>query len=258
MIRNLKTAFLNEVNAAREASKFSIPSQMNSIKSLPKLLQGFLNSSGYDFSKKISLAKIQWEDTLLRFTQNSKWNKVTFYQINFLQEPVRLVYMKYSWLGLFPLEAIDSYTIGEGNMLVRLMSIFTIQDAKGVQMDLSELVTILAEVIFIPHYALRKYIIWEQVDEFRILATVTHNSLIARGIFHFNSFGECTLFETQDRYFTDKTKGYIKRKWIAKVEQYKMNNGVKFPSRFSTAWVDESGEYQYFKGTVSDIKLYEK
>ncbi|MCK4577528.1 MAG: hypothetical protein KAU50_01980 [Candidatus Marinimicrobia bacterium] len=75
------------------------------------------------------------------------------------------------WLGkitpfpLFTISAKDKFLNGEGNMLVKLLSIKTIADAKGPEVDQGELLRYLSEAVWYPSAFLSANVEWEAVDE---------------------------------------------------------------------------------------------
>lgn len=216
-------------------------------------MQQFFHRCGYTGLEKIGCAHIEWNNAMLKLSPKASWSPMRCHQVNFLLEPVRLVYMKILMLGLFPLEALDLYKDAQGRMLVKLLKIIPVSNAAGIEMDTAELVTILAETIMIPHYALQKYITWEVIDTSSIKGIINYKGISASGIFHFNQDGDCTRFVTNDRYLTQKNDKYQKTRWTATVNDYTLNKGIRFPSKFSAVWHTANGDYEYFKGTIKSI-----
>lgn len=254
-MENLRHTFLKAINSAEQRSVKAPFTSTNSFNSLPQLLQQFFHRCGYTGLEKIKCANIKWNDTMLRLSPTAKWSPMRCYQVNFLPEPVRLVYMKISMYGLLPLEALDLYKDAQGHMLVKLLKMIPISNATGKEMDAAELVTILAEVMIIPHYALQKYIVWEIIDASSIKGIISYNGISVSGIFHFNQNGECTRFVTQDRYLTKKNNKYQKTCWTATANDYILKKGIRFPTKFSATWHTDHGDFEYFKGSIKSIEF---
>jgi Family of unknown function (DUF6920) len=174
------------------------------------------------------------------------------YQFNAVRVPARIVYMKSLLAGIFPFEGRDKYQNGHGNMLIRLLKLFTIANARGEEMDISALVTVLSETFLTPTYALQPYLEWVPVDEYSAKAQVHHDGNTAGGQFYFNNAGEFIRFETDDRYKTVGNK-YEKCKWVVTVGDYIERNGVRFPTNASAAWHDKDWMFEYFKGRIENI-----
>lgn len=254
-MEKLRHTFLKAINSSGQHSAYAPPALSNAFNTLPELLQKFFHHCGYTGREKIECAHIKWNDTFLRLSPQAKWSPMRCYQLNFLGEPVRLVYMKIRLYGLFSLEALDLYKDAQGQMLIKLLKMIPISNARGKEMDISELVTILAETMIIPHYALQKYITWEAIDASSIKGIINYNGISASGIFYFNENGECTQFTTQDRYLTKKNKQYQKTPWTATANNYVLKNGIRFPTKFSATWHAGHDNYEYFKGRIKSIEF---
>src|SRR3569623_1407796 len=112
--------------------------------------------------------------------------------------------MKARISGLIPYTAIDKYRRGTGNMKIKIFKWFTVSDAKGNEMNQAELVTILAETIFLPLYALQRYITWRSINPTTVEGTIEDHRIKASGRFYFTEKGEFLRFETNDRYYSAK------------------------------------------------------
>jgi len=223
------------------------------IENLPEPVQKYFRNGGYIGRIKMFNAKIILENTFFRRAPNNRWMKLNVYQYNSVIEPVRIVYLQKNILGIFPFEARDKYQDGKGNMLIRLLKLVTVADAKGREMDQSGLVTILSETFIVPNYALQDYIKWETINKNEVKAILTFKGLKVEGIFSFNNEGEMVRFYTEDRYFVNKDGTFKKNPWSIYVEAYKVMNGVKVPSYIRVVWHLEEGDFEYFKGNISNI-----
>lgn len=254
-MENLRHSFLKAINSAGQYSAYAPSTLSNDFDTLPELLQRFFRRCGYTGFEKIECAHIKWNNTMLKLSPQANWNPMRCYQLNFLCEPIRLVYMRIRLYGLLPLEALDLYKDAQGQMLVKLLKVIPISNARGNEMDASELVTILAETMIIPHYALQKYITWEVIDASSIKGTIKHNCISVSGIFHFNEHDECIRFITQDRYLTQKNKQYQKTPWMATANNYILKKGIRFPTKFTATWHTHNGDYEYFRGNIESIEF---
>ena len=165
-----------------------------------------------------------------------------------------ILFLKNNILGIFPFEARDKFLNGKGNMLIKLLKLFTVADAKGIEMDKSALVTVLSETFIIPTYALQDYIEWEAIDDNSAKATLTYNDIKVSGTFNFNDKGEMISFYTEDRYYAEKDGTYKKIPWSIVVDDYIEKNGVKFLSEIKAVWNFDNGDFEYFKGRITNIE----
>lgn len=254
---SLKNLFLEEIR--KEIVGFSEKNTglitPDDLRDLPDPVRKYFIYCGYVNKEKMNNATIEWSDVYLRMAPDKKWLQIECYQFNSVSEPTRIVYMKSNIAGLISFEGRDKCQNGRGNMQIKLFKIFKIADATGFEMDNSALVTVLAEALFIPSYALQKYITWEPIDSLSARAILNYNDNKVSGIFYFNQTGEFIRFETNDRYQSANGKHYKKIKWSATVSNYIEKGGVKYPTELKATWHDAAGDYNYFKGKITNIRL---
>jgi hypothetical protein len=251
----IKDLFLRDVNFASQQTTLLKTESERDVAELPQLLKKFIVDCGYVQGERTVSANIKWEDVMLRFSPKSWWENISCYQVNYISIPVRLVYMRLNLWRIFLVEAYDRFINSQGNMLVRLLKFISVTNAKGREMDEAELATILAEMIIIPAYALQRYVSWTVIDVFTLEGTIEYNGIKVSGFFYFNDRNEIIKFETHDRYYSVKGKGYQKVKWTATAQNYIEHKGKKHPAYFSATWNTERGDFEYFKGSIQSIEL---
>jgi hypothetical protein len=184
-----------------------------------------------------------------------RWSKIRYYQVNFTQNPTRLAYISSKIIGLFSFEGRDKYQDGKGNMLIKLLKLFTVADAKGNEMDESALVTLLSEVLFMPGFATKKQIEWKRIDEHSVEAKLSDKGKEVTGIFYFNDNHEYVRFTTEDRFFMLKDGSFKKIKWSVELRDYKDFNETKFPETVNVRWHMADKDFEYFKAQIKDIQF---
>jgi hypothetical protein len=242
----LKSRYFVELQKARTLAK-TVTNTNRQIEDLPHTLRQYLIKAG------VSLG---WKDTFLKFSPKGKWRSMYCLQQNFLPDPIRLAYMRTTFMGLFSVEALDSFTHGEGGMKIRALNLFNIANSKGKEMDQSQLVTILSETIIIPTYALQRYITWEEIDAFTVKGTISCYGITASGIFHFNTDYEPVSFESSYRYYTLPDGSFQQVKWSIAATGFSMDGTIGFPTNIAATWNFPEQDYCYFKGNLSSIKLH--
>jgi len=253
---SMKNLYLSEVK--KELTKH--PSDKRAfitekeIAALPEPVQKYFRHCGYLGKEKMINAEIQWKEAYLKMAPDKKWIRLKCYQFNSIPEPVRIVYMKTSILGIFPFEGRDKYQDGHGNMLIKLLKGIKVADAKGKEMDASALVTLLAEALIIPAYAFQPYLQWTEIDSNTAKAVMHYHETEVSGLFYFNAQGEMVRFETHDRYYSERGKEYKKLKWSILFSHYIEKNGIRFPSEVKVLWHTDQGDFEYFKGTIANIQ----
>lgn len=254
--RSLKNLYLSETETDMEKCS-NLPIETfteKDIETLPFPVQRYFKHCNYIGKKKMINAKLELDNVLFKRALNSKWMKLDCYQYNSVSEPTRFVYLKNNILGIFPFEARDKCQGGRGNMLIKLLKLFTVADAKGIEMDKSALVTVLSETLIIPNYAVQTYIKWDAIDDNSAKATLTFKNIQVSGTFRFNEKGEMISFYTEDRYFAEKNGIFKKIPWSIVVDAYGEKDGVKFPSKIKAIWHLKDGDFEYFKGEITNIE----
>jgi hypothetical protein len=254
-LTSLKKIFTAEVQAETDQYHLTGTSRpLRDIADLPEVLQQCLCASGFSDKKNVICCKINWKNAFLKTAYHQSWAPLVCKQVNFLPVPARIVYMQSRLMGIVPFGARDKYQNGKGSMLIKLMNIFTVSDTRGKEMDRAELVTILAETMLIPAYALQPYISWRELDQCTLEGVIHDRDITASGIFYFNEYHEFLRFETSDRYYTDH-EGFKKYKWIAYAGGYMERNGIRFPSEFRAVWKMPHEDYTYFKGRIDELTI---
>ncbi|MTI58565.1 MAG: hypothetical protein FH762_00995 [Firmicutes bacterium] len=250
----MKKLYSSEVKSELEKTVLNNqPFTKADIVSLPAPVQRYFRYCGYIGKKKMSNAKIVFED--VDFISNGKQLKLRSEQYNFVSEPARIAYLSSKVMGIIPFEGRDKYQNGKGSMIGKLMKIITLFDVTGPKMDQSALVTFLAEALIVPNVALQDYIKWEEIDSYKAKAIMNYGGIKVEGIFTFNDKGEFIKFETNDRYM-DKGNGVIeKERWTAKVENYIEKNGIKIPGRMKGIWNLSKNDLVYFDGNITEINF---
>jgi hypothetical protein len=221
---------------------------------LPEPVRRYFRRCGYVGRPKMTHARVTWEDVYLKTAPDGDWMKIDCHQYNSVAAPTRIVYMHGRLLRVIPFEGRDKYQHGRGHMLIRMMKLFTVGDARGPEMDASALVTVLAETFLVPSYALQPYLHWTPVDANTAQATITYNATRVGGTFHFNDRGEMLRFDTNDRYLEEKGS-YRRAPWSAFVDGYFEQDGLLLPEDFRAVWHLDSGDMEYFTGKISRVEF---
>lgn len=223
------------------------------IQNLPAPVQKYLITCGY-MGKEIPMnAEVVWSDSHIKMKPGGNWMKLKTLQYNCVKNPFRIAYMKANMFGIIPFEGRDLYVNGFGHMYGKLGNIITVFDEKQKEIAQSALIIILAETLLVPGYALQDYIQWEEMDDYTAAASISHEGITARGIFHFNKDSEFVRFETNDRYYMSSDKGNVLTPFSAEIGHYFQQGDLRIPGSLMAIWHLESGRYEYWKGTISEV-----
>ena len=220
---------------------------------LPEPIQKYFKYCEYVGKEKINNIQIDYDNAFIKMSPEKKWIKIKYYQVNFVEKPTRLAYITSKIFGLFPFEGRDKYQNGKGNMLIKLLKLFTVADAKGKEMDESALVTLLSDVLFMPNLAIQEQIEWNIIDSNSVKAKFKDKGNEVSGIFYFNDNNEFIRFTTNDRFYMLKDSSYKNMKWSIELDNYKDIKGIKVPTNVKVIWHMDKEDFEYFRAKIIDI-----
>jgi len=224
--------------------------QTKDVKELPACVQKWLDYSGVIGKEKITSVRLK-QDAVMRLEKDKAWMPVKAEQYFTTANPGFIWKARIKAAPLFHIAGRDKYYKGKGNMLIKLMSIITIADSKGEEMDQGTMLRFLAESVWFPTFALSDYLKWEEIDASTAKATMSYGGITSFGIFKYNNKGEVVNF-TADRY-REEDGQYSLAKWSIDMRDYKEFNGVKIPTRGEVTWKLDDGDFTWFKFEIKDI-----
>ena len=176
------------------------------------------------------------------------WMKCETLQYNSRPALARIFHIRIRFGGLFPVIARDTYVQGRGRMLVRLLDLITVEDGKGEEYDIGELVTYLNDAVLLaPSMLLVPEIRWAAVDarSFDVSLTVHGRTVAARVTV--DGKGAAKDFSTTDRFCADpeNPKRLMRARWTTPVEGWGVIEGRRLPSRAQAIWHMPRGPYTY-------------
>jgi len=156
---------------------------------------------------------------------------------------------------LLSVYAKDEFVDGKGNLVVKLLGLIKVVDAKGYEVDHGELLRFLAECIWFPSAFLHDDIEWETIDNDSARATINYRGISASAIFHFNEKGEVTSI-TAKRY-REVDGDFVLEDWEGKVLEYEKFGDIVVSSRVDIIWKLKTRDFCYDKIEIIDIEYNE-
>lgn len=219
---------------------------------LPPVIQNYLEAAGVIRTYYANSIKFTYTGNF-KLNENADWapmDAVTYITYGPLSR---------NWFGeinssMGKMTGLDYYYNGMGKMDIRLFPSIPFQVATGPELDIGELLTILAEIVFNPSACLNSFIEWEQLTDYSAKATITDAGITASGIFYFDENCLVTHFETDERYLVsgNRVENHL---WTVYVTDYKAFDGVLIPSEFNLMWHMPSTSYEYIRATVDHIEF---
>jgi len=137
-------------------------------------------------------------------------------------------------------------------MLIKLLSLVTVADARGPEIDQGALLRYLNETMWFPTAALSDLIQWAGVDANSARATMSYEGVTASAVFIFNPQGELTNM-VAERY-RSLDSGFSLDTWATPVREYGEFHGLRIPTRGEGVWQLSSGDFAYIRVEIADIE----
>jgi hypothetical protein len=160
--------------------------------------------------------------------------KLKSVQYNFTDQPTRIFFITARKMGI-PAFGIHLYKDKKAIMLIKLLGLFTVSDAKGPEMDQGETVTVFNDMCLLaPATLIDKNIIWEGVDSLTVKALIN--------------------FISNDRFETKDGKTYKNFPWHTPVEGYQDINGFRLPTGAKTIYKHPDGNFCYGEFMIKNVE----
>lgn len=188
----------------------------------------------------------------MRLERDKSWMPVQAEQYFTLEEPGFIWKANIKAAPLFHIAGRDKYEAGKGNMLIKVLSLFTVADSKGKEVDQGTLLRYLAETIWFPGAAINEYLAWEEIDADNAKATMTYGEITASGVFTFNDKGEVINFEAER--YGEFDGGTRLETWSIPVRDYKEFEGIRVPTKGDVTWKLDDGDFNWYNFEVIEIE----
>lgn len=243
----------------RELESFlpaSVPSQPEAITpamltKLPPVMQQWMKRIGMEGHPRVATAFLR-QTGQLRTTPDGKWMPVEAKQYIKVDEPGFLWKARIEAGAFLHLSGRDKYEDGRGHMLIKLMSAFTVADARGEQTDQGSMLRYLGELVWVPSAALAEYITWEEVGGRTARATMNYGGITASGLFHFNENGDFSSFEAE-RYY-DRDGEFTLETWVVAASAYATFDGIRVPVKWEVTWKLDEGDFTWYKFEIPELE----
>ncbi|MGI5912223.1 MAG: DUF6544 family protein [Syntrophomonadaceae bacterium] len=225
--------------------------QEKDLEGLPEPVQRWLRYSQVVGKDRITTVRSK-QSALLRTKQDQPWMATEAENYYTIPQPGFIWHAKIKAAPLVHIAGRDKYYQGNGNMLIKFLSLFTVANAKGKEINQGSLIRYLAESVWFPTAALNSYIIWEEIDSNSAQATISYKGITAAGTFFFNEKGEPINF-IAERYMESNGE-YSLETWSVLVGDYKEFSGFKVPTTGEVTWKLKTGDFKWFQFELKEIE----
>ncbi|MGI6486507.1 MAG: hypothetical protein GX759_03900 [Thermoanaerobacterales bacterium] len=188
----------------------------------------------------------------MRMGQDKSWMPTDVEQYFTVDEPGFIWKARIKAAPFLHIMGRDKYYEGKGNMLIKILSLITVADAAGEEIDQGTLVRYLAETVWFPTAALSNYIEWKQTGQDSAEATMSYKGTTASGVFTFNEKGDVVDFTAQR--YREVNRQYSLETWSIRMEDYKEFDGIRIPAKGEVIWKLDKGDFNWYQFEVTQME----
>ena len=226
---------------------------MPNIDHLPKPVRTWLLASGVFNRETIVSAYILQDARMQTKPEDSTWYSAKAQQYSTIETPAFIWTVSLQLNPLIHISGRDKFEHGNGEMHMKLNSVFTVVQESGEKIDEGTMQRYLGEMVWMPSLALSPYIEWEAINDTSAKATMVYMGTCGSGTFFFNEQGDFIRFEAL-RYMGNESEAE-KHCWVLTVDEYTCFEGVTIPSRMRATWKLPQGDWTWLHLSISDIRF---
>lgn len=224
------------------------------LRHLPAPVQRYIRISGAVGQAQIASFNVKWHGRI-RASAIAPWMEFHAEQYNFFGAvPARLFFM-HATMKHLPVDIFHRFIGDAATFRVRLLSAFTIVDAKGPEMNRSETVTLFNDLcVLAPGRLIDPAIQWQPIDDRHARARYTRGAETISADLVFDASGELVDFVSDDRSAASEDgKSFTLQRWRTPVRDYKSFGSRRVSTVGEARWSPPSGEFVYVELALERI-----
>ena len=251
---SFKKEISNETSKMLENSstinKNIISEQM--ILGLPPIVRKWLLSNGTIGKEAIHNVYLEQDLLMLMKPEQKEWSHAEAKQFFTIEPPAFNWSVNLKMNSLVDLVGRDKFENGQGEMTIKMFSLFSIVHAKNdKKINQATLQRYLAEIVWFPSASLSSYITWEEIDENSAKATMDFNETKGAGVFHFDKNGNFKKFVAMRYKDINDTKP---TEWTVTATKTDIVNGINIPVELTADWKLGNENWTWLKLKIIDIR----
>ena len=221
---------------------------------LPTLVAAYVRRSGALGKPRVVSLHARFRGRI-RGGPAKPWMSFTGEQVNvYGPQPSRLFLMDAELFGL-PVEVLHVFTAGSATMRVRALSLFTMVDAAGPEMDRGETVTLFNDLcVLAPAALVDAPVAWQALDGHRVRGSYTNGRNTVTAELIFNDDHELVDFVSDDRsaVSADGTT-FTPQRWSTPIAGYHELGPWHLGTIGEGRWHAPDGEFAYIEFHLDDV-----
>jgi hypothetical protein len=223
------------------------------IQHLPAIVQKYLYYTGTIGKEKVLNFRAEFKGGI-RSNSTEDFMPLKSVQYNFTDVPTRLFYIVARKKGI-PAKGIHLYIDQKAIMVIKILGLFKVADARGEEMNQGETVTLFNDMCFMAPASLTdRNIEWKEIDNKTIGAKFTNGNITISATLFFGEEGELVNFISNDRFETKDGKKYFNFPWITPVTGYTNIKGYRLPSGAKLIYKHPDEDFCYGEFNLVDIE----
>lgn len=221
---------------------------------LPQPLKKYLNYVGVVGKNRVNIADFRMHGKM-KLNQDTGWESVKVEQTSNFSHISRLFYITMNFKGL-GIRGIHLYENTNAKMIIKILDLIKVADAKGELMNIGETVTVFNDFCLLAPMALiDERMTWETIDDLNVKGTFTNENISVSAILTFADDGRLVNFYSEDRYYSTTGSSFEKIPWSTPVSEYHVINGLNLPRTAKAIWHLETGDFPYAEFTIEDYQF---
>lgn len=217
---------------------------------LPKPIQKWLENAQVIGKDKITTVRLK-QKGLMRLKEEGPWMNTQVEQYFRTDEPGFVWVANVQMAPLFHFSGLDNYQEGQGEMGIKVLSLISVVDAKGPEINESTLLRYLSEMQWFPTAALNSYITWDAIDANSARATISYKGITTSGVFTINETGD--LISVKAKRHKEVNGEYVLTDWGGVNKEFREFDGIRIPSKSDIIWYEPTGEFNWFQLEVTEV-----
>jgi hypothetical protein len=226
------------------------------LQSVPTPVQRYLRLTGSVGQPRIFNFRAAWKGRI-RGGVDEPWMPFTAQQLNtYSPTPTRLFLMAAVMKGL-PVDVFHRFIGEAATFQVRVLSVATVVDAKGPEMNRGETVTIFNDLCLLaPSMLLDRSIRWQSIDSHAARAFFTRGAQTVSAELRFDDQGKLVDFLSDDRSraSADGTS-FTGLRWSTPVRDFRQFGERRVHTFGEAKWHDPAGTYAYGEFELQNIEF---